>query len=94
MKNKIIKFWTSSYHSDKISFYLELISFVFTVAASLTLAITAASPDMRLVYTGFFIGSVTAFIAHYRRSLAWPTVLVGYFAIMNVFGLGVAHGWW
>ena len=92
--NKIKKFWLQSYRSDKIAFYFELVSFIFTVGASMTLALTADQPDMRIVYPGFFIGSLTATYAHYRRELAWPTILVGYFAIVNVFGLGVAHGWW
>ena len=94
MKEKIKDFWIHSYQSDKISFYLELISFLFTVGASMILALTADNPDMRIVYPGFFIGSVTAFYAHYRRKLAWPTILVGYFAIINVFGFGVAVAWW
>jgi hypothetical protein len=92
--NKIKKFWSQSYHSDKIAFYFELVSFIFTVGASMTLALTADQPDMRIVYPGFFIGSLTATYAHYRRELAWPMILVGYFSIMNVFGFGVANGWW
>jgi len=91
---KIKKFWLQSYHSDKIAFYFELVSFIFTVGASMTLALTADQPDMRIVYPGFFIGSLTATYAHYRRELAWPMILVGYFSIMNVFGFGVANGWW
>ena len=92
--NKIKKFWLQSYHSDKIAFYFELVSFIFTVGASMTLALTADQPDMRIVYPGFFIGSLTATYAHYRRELAWPMILVGYFSIMNVFGFGVAALWW
>ena len=92
--NKIKKFWLQSYRSDKIAFYFELVSFIFTVGASMTLALTADQPDMRKVYPGFFIGSLTATYAHYRRELAWPMILVGYFSIMNVFGFGVANGWW
>ena len=92
--NKIKKFWLQSYRSDKIAFYFELVSFIFTVGASMTLALTADQPDMRIVYPGFFIGSLTATYAHYRRELAWPIILVGYFSIMNVFGFGVANGWW
>ena len=86
--NKIKKFWLQSYRSDKIAFYFELVSFIFTVGASMTLALTADQPDMRIVYPGFFIGSLTATYAHYRRELAWPMILVGYFSIMNVFGFG------
>ena len=92
--NAIKDFWLSSYQSDKVAFYFEMASFVFILLASMTMAVTADNPDMRIVYPGFFIGSITAFYAHYRRQLAWPTILVGYFAIVNVFGLGVAHGWW
>ena len=92
--NKIKQFWSSSYQSDKVAFYFELASFIFTVGASMTLALTADQPDMRIVYPGFFIGSLTATYAHYRRELAWPMILVGYFSIMNVFGFGVANGWW
>ncbi len=92
--NKIKKFWLQSYRSDKVAFYFELVSFIFTVGASMTLALTADQPDMRIVYPGFFIGSLMATYAHYRRELAWPMILVGYFSIMNVFGFGVANGWW
>ena len=35
---KIKDFWINSYKSDKIAFTFELISFIFTVTASLTLA--------------------------------------------------------
>jgi len=38
MKNRIVEFWKSSYHSDKVAFYFELVSFIFTVGASMTLA--------------------------------------------------------
>ena len=92
--NKIKQFWSSSYKSDKVAFYFELLSFIVTVGASMTLALTADQPDMRVVYPGFFIGSLTATYAHYRRQLAWPMILVGYFSLMNVFGFGVANGWW
>lgn len=91
---KIIDFWNKSYRSDRIAFWFELISFIFTIAASLTLAFTAKNPDMSLVYPGFFIGSVTGVYAFWRRGLAWPLVLTSYFACVNVFGFGRAVGWW
>ena len=87
-------FYSTDQKYDSAAFYFELVSFVFTVGASMTLALTADQPDMRIVYPGFFIGSITATYAHYRRELAWPMILVGYFSIMNVFGFGVANGWW
>jgi hypothetical protein len=91
---KIKNFWIDSYKSDKIAFICELISFVFTVTASMTLAIMAKNPNMALVYPGFFIGSLTAIYAYYRRGIAWPMLLTTYFACVNVFGFGVAIGLW
>jgi hypothetical protein len=92
--NKVKDFWISSYRTDSIAFYFELISFVFTVAASLTLAINADNPNMLLVYPGFFVGSITQVYASWRRGAAWIMLLTSYFAVVNVFGFGVASGWW
>jgi len=94
MLDKIKNFWLHSYETDRVAFYFELVSFVFTVGASLTLAFTADSPDMTVVYPGFFIGSLTAVYAYYRRKLAWPMMLTTYFGVVNVFGFSVAIGWW
>jgi hypothetical protein len=64
------------------------------VSASLTLAITAKNPNMMFVYPGFFVGSVTQCYASYRRGAAWVMMITGYFAVVNVFGFGVAARWW
>jgi len=90
----IKKFWLDSYYSDQIAFCCELISFIFTVGASLTLALHAANPNMMIVYPGFFVGSITQCYASYRRGAAWVMILTGYFACVNVFGFGVAAGRW
>jgi hypothetical protein len=94
MIKRISDFWVNSYRSDRTAFAFELVSFIFTVAASLTLAMTAYNPNMVLIYPGFFIGSITGAYAFYRRKLAWPMLLTGYFAVVNVFGFGVAKGLW
>ena len=44
MLAKVRSFWLRSFESDRTAFYFELVSFIFTVGASLTLAITAADP--------------------------------------------------
>ena len=46
---KVKDFWINSYKSDKIAFGFELISFVFTVIASLTLAFNAIDPNMLVI---------------------------------------------
>ena len=90
MMSKIKQFWLDSYRSDQTAFYFELVSFVFTVAASLTLAINANDPNMLYVYPGFFIGSITQAFASYRRGAAWVFLLTVYFSCVNVFGFIVA----
>ena len=89
-----MEFILRSYHSDKTAFFFELVSFVFTVAASFMLATTADNPQMEYIYPLFFIGSVTGAYAYYRRSLAFPMFLVAYFSLMNIYGFGVALGEW
>ena len=90
----IKQFWINSYTSDTTAFTFELISFVFTVGASLMLAINADNPNMLLVYPGFFVGSLTQLYASWRRGAAWIMLLTFYFACINVFGYGVAAQWW
>jgi len=92
--NNTINFWKDSYTSDRVAFYFELVSFIFTVSASLTLALNADNPNMLIVYPGFFIGSATQAYASYRRGLAWILLLTSYFVCVNVLGFGVAIGWW
>ena len=87
-------FWIQSYTSDRVAFSFEMISFVFTVAASMYLAIHADNPDMRYVYPGFFVGAVTQVYASWRRGSAWIMLLTAYFACVNVFGFGRALSWW
>ena len=91
---KIKQFWINSYASDKTAFYFELFSFIFTVGASLTLAVNAYDPDMSIVYPFFFIGSTTQCYAAYRRGAAWVMMLTFYFSLVNVFGYGIAVSWW
>jgi len=87
-------FWINSYQSDRVAFGFELVSFVFTVIASLYLAINADDPDMRFVYPNFFIGAITQVYASWRRGAAWIMLLTFYFAIVNIFGFGRAMGWY
>lgn len=91
---KIKDFWSASYHSDQIAFWFEMLSFIFTVGASVTLAITARDPNMAIIYPGFFVGAVSSFYANWRRQLGWGMLLTGYFAIINVFGFGRSLSWW
>jgi hypothetical protein len=88
------QFWKKSYTSDPVAFGFELTSFIFTVAASFYLAMTADAPDMQYVYPGFMIGAIAGAYGYLRRGLAWPLLLTSYFTLVNIFGFGVAIGIW
>jgi len=87
-------FITSSYHSDKLAFVLETVSLVFTVVASVYVAIVAGDPDLRYAYPLFLVGSISGTIAFYRRQLIMPLTLNKIFTIINIVGLGRAMAWW
>lgn len=92
--DRLKDFWLRGWYQDKVATILDIISFIFTVGASASLAIHARDPNMALIYPAFFIGSVAAIFAYYRRGLAWPMALVIYFSAINVYGFGVALSIW
>jgi len=67
---------------------------VFTVAASMYLAINASDPDMTIVYPVSLVGVVAQVYASYRRGAAWVLLLTSYFVFINLFGFGRAMGWY
>lgn len=83
---KLNAWFFSSYHSDPTAFYLEIAAAVFSVVASLALAIYAQNPDMRWIYPLYFIGGITGAIACQRRSLVWPLMLNVWFILVNILG--------
>ena len=94
MIHKIAEFWINSYRSDRKAFWFELTGFVFTVAASMYLAINANDPDMRIVYPVSMVGVMAQVYASYRRGAAWVLLLTSYFCCINIFGFGRAMGWY
>jgi hypothetical protein len=90
----IKQFWVGSYKSDRKAFWFELVGFVFTVAASMYLAVNASDPDMTVVYPVALVGVIAQVYASYRRGAAWVLLLTSYFVCINVFGFGRAMGWY
>jgi len=86
----MISIFQKSFQSDPNAFLFEAISFVFIICASLTLAINAADPDMKLVYPFFIIGNTLQAYAAYRRGSVWLLILTFYFTIINILGLCVS----
>jgi hypothetical protein len=83
---KLNDWFLSSYHSDKTAFYLEIAAAIFSIIASLSLAIHAHNPDMRWIYPLYFVGGVTGTWACLRRSLVWPLILNIWFCFVNILG--------
>ena len=86
MWHNIKRFWTDSYHSDKLAFYLEMQNFVFSVGASMMLAMTAQHPNMAAIYPFYFIGSTSQVVASVRRGQPWIMMITAWFACMNIIG--------
>jgi hypothetical protein len=40
------------------------------------------------------VGSITGALGYIRRRILFPTMLTIYFGFVNIFGYGVASGWW
>jgi hypothetical protein len=79
-------FLIASYHSDKLSFFLEMINFACSSFASVVLVVTALNPNLIFVYPMFLIGSVSQAYASYRRKLIWLMLLMMFYTILNVIG--------
>ena len=80
------EFWTNSYKSDKIAFYFELVSVIFTILGSLVLTFTSPGPLMHIVFPLYLIGSSTMLVAGVRRRLIWMCTLTSWFTAMNIIG--------
>jgi len=82
----IAEFWTQSYRTDRVAFYFELISVIFTIFGSLALTFTSPHPKMWIVFPLYLIGSSTMAYSAYRRRNLWITTLAGWFTVMNCIG--------
>lgn len=89
---RLTNWFLSSYHSDSKAFYLEITAAVFSIVASLALAISAQHPDMRWIYPVYFIGGISGAWACQRRGLVWPLLLNLWFCLVNILGWCRAMG--
>ena len=80
------EFWIKSYRTDKIAFYYEFISLIFTLVGSITLTFTSPYPHMNFVFPFYLVGSSTMAYSAYRRKNLWLTILASWFTIMNCIG--------
>jgi hypothetical protein len=92
MWHKIKDFWIQSYKTDRLSFYLEMQNFFFSVGASITLALTANHPNLAWIYPFYFIGSFSQVIASIRRGQPWIMLVTMWFSCTNVIGWSRAMG--
>ena len=91
---RITEFFRASHARNPGVFWLDLISTVFTMVASLALAITARNPPMEWIYPGYFVGSLISCYTGTQRHSPWTVVLCMYFCVMNLVGFSRAVGWW
>jgi len=91
---RVANFFRDSHARNPRVFWLDLISTVFTMAASLGLAMTARNPHMEWIYPGYFAGSLISIWTGTQRHSPWTVVLCSYFCVMNLVGFSRAVGWW
>ena len=87
---RVIAALKRSHKHDNVAFYFEMIGALFTIAASLIMAITAKNPNMLIIYPLFLVGASTGMYAYYRREMVWTIVLTGWFVIINIIGFIIA----
>ena len=92
--NKVIDFFKRSHAMNPTLFYIEMASAISVLIASFTLSFNAADPDMRYIYPFFFFGTACGLYTNYKRNLAFPLLLMMVFFCNNIFGFGVAWGFW
>jgi len=87
--NKIRQAMSNYWNLDHIAFLFELVGSIFTIAASIVLAVTAKEPDMLTIYLLYLVGSSVMCYAYIRRNMIWSVVLTIWFTIINIIGLVV-----
>lgn len=91
---QLINYFRASHARMPRVFWWELISTLITVVTSLGLAITAAEPDLRWIYPGYFAGAAISIWTGHQRNSPWTVVLCCYFCIANTLGWTRAMLWW
>ena len=86
----MIEFFLQSYRSDRISFYFEMISLVVYVYATLALMLTAANPNMTILYPIYTVAGLASCVSTYRRKLIWPLTLSTFLVITDVIGFYIS----
>ena len=92
--NKILNFFVKSHAQNPRLFYVDMAGTISVLIASFTLSLNADNPDMRYIYPFFFIGTMCGMYTNYHRVLVFPLILMCVFCLNNIFGYGVASGWW
>ena len=86
----MIEFFLQSYRSDRVAFYFEIISLVVYVYATLALMITAANPNMTVLYPIYTIAGLASCVSTYRRKLIWPLTLSTFLVVTDVIGFYIS----
>jgi len=84
------EFFLQSYGSDRVAFYFEMLSLVVYVYATLALMITAANPNMAILYPIYTVAGIASCISTYRRKLIWPLTLSTFLVITDVIGFYIS----
>lgn len=87
MIKNVKNFLISSYQSDTLAFWFEMIGSLSAIIASAGLAIYAQDPPMMAIYPFYLASSVLHVVAAVRRNAAWIAILSVYFTLINIYGI-------
>lgn len=83
----ILDNWKHDWANDRRLFWLESIGTLGCVVAAATLAITAANPNMLMVYCAYFVGSSHLVASSYIRNNGWWVLLNLVFMLFDSIGI-------
>jgi|TARA_R100000455_G_scaffold23967_1_gene12754 hypothetical protein len=80
-------FFIDSYKSNKIAFYIEMVSTLSVILGSLILTLTVLNPLTTVFVPFYWIGSALGLIAAILRKLSWTVILTTWFTAMNTIAM-------
>lgn len=72
-------------HNPKL-FYVEIVSTLMNMAASVLMGFMSSNPPLLIIFSLWIVGSVGMAWASFKRDAAWMLVLMTFYTVMNIVG--------
>lgn len=78
--------WCHDIKHSPVLFWVEIISTVMNMAASVLMGFMSASPPLLIIFVLWILGSIGMAWASFKRNAAWMLVLMSFYTVMNIVG--------